>query len=479
MNSLQESFFRQTEGQALYFWEGPYAPINFSFGWTNSRYYRDLYQTPALVGLHVIKGRDAHILFSETYYRGYAREIFKDYWTGQNRAEKFEREALKIDDTVRTWYETTILRDFTALSEDELIHTVLKGREYFGMILPYTIYTETFDKEVALDVMGTFGSGVVDAVWEEASQPHFESFEKRRLRHALSLLGKENADKLFWYAGTDYFSPISIDAARQAFEGIEDTQEAKLVELEYDDSVRAQQVKTYVTWLETLPPEAKKLAQFVQSAMYTRDWRKDTLARMQTVWSVATQELLRRASIDTWLAPYVIQGDLEEGVSVLSEKRGDIEQRPQGCIILTENDTVISEVGEMHDIIVELEQHHLMQEKGGDSIRELRGQVGARGVVCGRVCVVRDANRADMFKHGDILVTGMTRPEFVLLMKMAAGIITDEGGITCHAAIVSRELKKPCIIGTKLATKLLHDGDLVEVDADKGVVKIVERAPIN
>jgi len=54
--------------------------------------------------------------------------------------------------------------------------------------------------------------------------------------------------------------------------------------------------------------------------------------------------------------------------------------------------------------------------------------------------------------------------------------VTDEGGITCHAAIISRELKKPCIIGTKIATKVLKDGDLVEVDADKGIVKILKKA---
>jgi pyruvate,water dikinase len=52
--------------------------------------------------------------------------------------------------------------------------------------------------------------------------------------------------------------------------------------------------------------------------------------------------------------------------------------------------------------------------------------------------------------------------------------VTDEGGVTCHAAIVAREMKKPCIIGTKIATKVLKDGDLVEVDANKGVVKILK-----
>ena len=76
-------------------------------------------------------------------------------------------------------------------------------------------------------------------------------------------------------------------------------------------------------------------------------------------------------------------------------------------------------------------------------------------------------------KNGDILVSPMTTPNFVPAMKLAAAIVTDEGGVMCHAAIVAREMKKPCIIGTKIATKVLKDGDIVEVDADKGVVKIL------
>ena len=75
------------------------------------------------------------------------------------------------------------------------------------------------------------------------------------------------------------------------------------------------------------------------------------------------------------------------------------------------------------------------------------------------------------FKDGEILVTGMTSPEFVILMRKAKAIITDQGSMVCHAAIVSREFKIPCIVKTKIATKILRDGDFVEVDVTKGVVK--------
>ena len=68
----------------------------------------------------------------------------------------------------------------------------------------------------------------------------------------------------------------------------------------------------------------------------------------------------------------------------------------------------------------------------------------------------------------------MTRPEFLPLLRQAKAIITDEGGLTCHAAIISRELGIPCIIGTKMATRILKDGDLVEVDANKGIVRKIK-----
>jgi phosphoenolpyruvate synthase/pyruvate phosphate dikinase len=111
----------------------------------------------------------------------------------------------------------------------------------------------------------------------------------------------------------------------------------------------------------------------------------------------------------------------------------------------------------------------------GELSTVISGTVASQGYAKGVACVILRAEDFGKFKEGEILVTTMTRPEFLPLMKLAAGIVTGEGGITCHAAIVSRELGKPCIIGAKNATKLIHDGDLVEVRANHGTVRILER----
>lgn len=76
---------------------------------------------------------------------------------------------------------------------------------------------------------------------------------------------------------------------------------------------------------------------------------------------------------------------------------------------------------------------------------------------------------------GDVVVSPMTTPDLLPAMKLSSAIVTDEGGLTCHAAVVARELGKPCVIGTKIATKVLKDGDTVEVDAEKGIVRIIEQ----
>lgn len=105
----------------------------------------------------------------------------------------------------------------------------------------------------------------------------------------------------------------------------------------------------------------------------------------------------------------------------------------------------------------------------------LNGIAAAMGKVIGKAKICLTMKDINNFKEGEILVTSMTRPEFVPAMKKALAIVTDEGGLTCHAAIISRELKKPCLIATKFATKILKNGDMVEVNANHGWVKILEK----
>lgn len=103
----------------------------------------------------------------------------------------------------------------------------------------------------------------------------------------------------------------------------------------------------------------------------------------------------------------------------------------------------------------------------------VQGMPAYQGKIIGKVKIIRSVEDIKTLQTGEILVTSMTRPDMTIGLEKAAAFVTDQGGMLSHAAIVSREMKKPCIVGTKNATELLKNGMVVEVNATKGIVKII------
>ena len=110
-------------------------------------------------------------------------------------------------------------------------------------------------------------------------------------------------------------------------------------------------------------------------------------------------------------------------------------------------------------------------------VQAIKGTVACLGHARGRVRIVITQADQKKMKKGEIIVSTMTTPQLMSAIKLAAAIITDEGGLTANAAIVSRELNIPCIVGTKIATQVLTDGDLVEVDANQGWIRKITKTP--
>jgi pyruvate,water dikinase len=181
-----------------------------------------------------------------------------------------------------------------------------------------------------------------------------------------------------------------------------------------------------------------------------------------------------------------------DGGTVTRELHGDEAKQP----VLTDD-----EVREVANLGVRIEQHYgsaqdtewcydpdgkawMLQSRpvtsaGGESAEPIvhdgeilvRGLGAAPGAGSGHVHVVSELADAEELDDGGILVTHMTAPDWVPLMRRSAAIVTDSGGMTCHAAIVSRELGIPCVVGTAEATTKLRDGELVTVDAAQGIVR--------
>lgn len=148
----------------------------------------------------------------------------------------------------------------------------------------------------------------------------------------------------------------------------------------------------------------------------------------------------------------------------------EIRKRAKGAleICLREGDTVL--VGKEKDG----PKNKILDVDQKEGIDDFRGVSANIGKVVGRARIILNP-KTQNFPEGEIFIASMTRPEYTTLMKKALAVVTNEGGMTCHAAIVDREFGIPCIVGTVIATKVIKNGDLIEVDANHGVIRILER----
>jgi len=148
----------------------------------------------------------------------------------------------------------------------------------------------------------------------------------------------------------------------------------------------------------------------------------------------------------------------------------ELEKRREGYFyIMTENSEFVS--GDESLINEIKERFFRIEHKETD---EIKGHPAYSGIVKGFVCNL-EKNRNCEIKENSIVVISATKPDDTIIIEKALAIVTDEGGILSHAAIVAREKKKPCIVGTRIATEILKDGDYIEVNADKGIVTIIKR----
>lgn len=220
---------------------------------------------------------------------------------------------------------------------------------------------------------------------------------------------------------------------------------------------------------QSLSGEERDTVLLVKEYKYIRTFRTDTLSRAFFHLLPILLEISRRLSVPMDDMLYYSEHELRE--KLLGEIVSvDVDLRREGWAAL-----VIGDEYEMYsgkDAAEELRRDSGVVREF-EEVNSLSGKRVYKGRVTGRAKIVISPRDLLKVEKGDVLVAVMTFPSYVVAMERAAAFVTDDGGILCHASILAREMKKPCIIGTKFATKVLHDGDLVEVDADNGVVRIV------
>ncbi len=196
--------------------------------------------------------------------------------------------------------------------------------------------------------------------------------------------------------------------------------------------------------------------------IFLKDYRDGVRRRFVFIWSWLFDAIAKRCSIERHDLGYLMADEIRallrgEDVSAI------VRYRKGHPIVLHEDGGKVT--------VCDAAAYTGFVHAGEDAATALNGIVAMGGKARGRVRIVRSADDVPGFPTGAVLVSRTTHPEYLPAMGRACAVVTDEGGLTCHAAIVARELSIPCIVGTKHATETLHDNDLVELDTATGTVK--------
>lgn len=452
------------------------------------KYYNKWYEDKVRIDLFVhMKAGYSQVWLPEDDIKFASEFTLREYL---NDSEYFERRGRYILDSIKKLdkiYDQNTYKKIGSASWDALFSLVNEVRDLIWDVNAAVIFTIYLDKQLCAEILKKekylISEEELNVLWEKAVEPAFESFDKSQLSHILNLIknGTEWNDILekAQYILADYHSVRTLPEVEKVlndrYADFLDNPKAAERALDLETEEVQKIVISHEKWLKSLPENERVIAHYLQTVMKIRDRRKNFFAKGMTIIYRIAERMFTEAGIEQDLIPYYTVHELLKGVDHLKSVANNLRDRKNGFQWL------VPYAGEVQGLNINIDRgvdkiNNYFKEchSSGQDVNMIRGQSGFKGIVKGRVRIVLNVNSDHGFESGEILVAGMTRPEYVPLMKKAAGIITDEGGITCHAAIVSRELKIPCVIGTKIATKVLKNGDMVELDADKGIVKIIK-----
>lgn len=214
--------------------------------------------------------------------------------------------------------------------------------------------------------------------------------------------------------------------------------------------------------------ELMHILEACRSVAYYREHRNDLRQECYFYARVIYLEIARRAEVDITLLVFATRRELQDFLvhGIALDTNALIQRKVSSAIVSDYTNSEIKYEFEQ-DKIVDLWPHDSHNVKS-----EIKGiPVSGHGIIEGKVKIIKDVVRDGKdFEEGSILVATTTNLTFTHLFNLSNAIVTDEGGLLTHAAIVARELKKPCIVGTQTATKLLKDGDQIKIDLTKGII---------
>ncbi|MBI2551909.1 hypothetical protein HYW17_01245 [Candidatus Uhrbacteria bacterium] len=296
----------------------------------------------------------------------------------------------------------------------------------------------------------------------------YEFIDDKELRKALAA----HARKYFWLYNSYYGSRVltAADFAKRLKEEIKKgsiSERMRAIEQAPRQRARAkEQMIKKLGFSKLEATVARKLGQTIS----WQDERKKYVWQANHAIDIFLNEVARRARVPFTMCKDLMPDEIEAVLSGARVNVRDLAKARQVSVMHLEWEKGDSRVYTGKAALKVLAP---FEKRAHQGVEEVHGLTVSRGPkVRGRVRLIFSPHKElQRMKHGDILVTGMTSPDYIMVMKRAAAIVTDTGGMTSHAAVVSRELGVPCIVGTKVATQVFKDGDIVEVDAENGTVR--------
>ena len=243
------------------------------------------------------------------------------------------------------------------------------------------------------------------------------------------------------------------------------TEEVKRIE-----ESRKNTIKLRVALIKKLKLSQKERQVFDLTAeiVWLKNYRKEVSFLAYYFLGKIMKELAKRASLSINQINCVLHTEMQNFDKMSAEV---LNERYKFSVMSLQNSKLVVMTGDKGRAFLKKQKFEVIKK---DKSGVLTGTTAYAGVVSGVVKIVNHPEDMIKMNEGDVMVAHTTFPSLVPAMKKAAAIVTDDGGVTCHAAIVARELKKPCVVGTKTATKDLKDGDMIEVDANLGIIKKIK-----
>jgi len=258
-----------------------------------------------------------------------------------------------------------------------------------------------------------------------------------------------------------YFQQVIESELKQGIDGRQ-----KLVEAEAKaEALKQKQAGLYAVL--SLDENEKYWLEVAKAFLFLKGLRKDAVFYGHRHAERLFVEIGKRLGISVKEVKHLTRSELKQSLENACVDKKLLAERLKFMVMYVENGLESIYAGQEADEY----WAKVKQAKVSAEVTEIKGTPACPGFVRGVVKFVARVEDIPKMNQGDILISFATNPNLVPAMKKAGAIVTDEGGITCHAAIVSRELGIPCVVGTKVATKWLKDGDLIEVDATNGIVR--------